>query len=209
MSEYRSKLDGLATASQQINSLGVVLHIVRHPSENMLADLYLRLNHDGQLPITWHVKVPTLSEFLEDTKRKDRIYYACLVEYVETGDVTPAGIGWFTDVVELAAGRFRGSSGMVFLTKFQTRKFTMEFCEMMIDDGFVNCSIDVQYGYSPIPNRPACMFHRAMGFDVLAIAPSYSTWEGKPCDIQISVMTRERWGLRSGREMTEPEVSLA
>jgi hypothetical protein len=208
MSDFKSKLEGRATASQQINSLGAVLHIIRSPSENMLADIYLRLNHEGQLAITWHVKVPTLSEFLADAKRTDQIYYVCLAELIETREVTIAGIGWFTDVVQLTPGRFRGSSGMVFLQQFQTRKFTMEFCEMMIDDGFMNCSIDVQYGYSPVPNRPACMFHRAMGFEVLAVAPSYSTWEGKPCDIQISVMTRERWDRRGAVAATElTEVS--
>jgi hypothetical protein len=194
---FQSQLEGKTTASQQINALGAALHIVRHPGEMILADAFMRLYHEGQVPIVWHARPGlTMSDFLEQTKAKDSIFYICLVESIETGQIESAGLGWATDIVELVPGSYRCSSGMVFLKKYQDRKFSMEFCEMMIDDGFDTCGMAVQYGYSPVPNRAACLFHRAMQFDILAIAPDYSTWDGKPCDVQMSVITKERWALR-------------
>lgn len=180
---------------EQINALGAVLRVQRRPSESLLGLAYVKLDQQNLLPIVWHENVPSLSWILESSKRADNVYYACLLKWEGSETHELAGVGWLVDVHVLTPGKITGSVGMVFFGEFQQSALTREFCRMMLDDGFDNLGLQAAYGFAPIQNRAACLFHRRMKFEVLATLPCYSTWEGEVCDVQVSVMTAERWNI--------------
>jgi RimJ/RimL family protein N-acetyltransferase len=190
------------TASEQVNELNARLALIYRPDENVLAAAYLQLAHEGLLETVWHVSVPPLSKILEDAKRADTGFYACFKGEIDADKFDLVGLGWATDMTLVSAPsdmnqKLRATVGMSFFRAYQQRRLTREFCSMMLEHGFDKLGIEAAYGYAPVQNRAACLFHRGMNFEVLCIAPSYSTWAGKPCDVQISAMTKERWEQQS------------
>jgi hypothetical protein len=188
-----SILEGKTTASQEIHDLGARLHLIRRPPETLIAKVFCLMEDEGLLDTVWHAGKITLSQVLADAAKPSQVYYTYLTESLETKRITLAGMGWAHDITPLANGKFRASVGMAFFRDSQCPKLTKEFCSMALDDGFDNLALEAAYGYAPLNNRAACIFHRRMGFSVIGIAPHYSNWQGTICDVQISCLTREHW----------------
>lgn len=172
--------------STQDPELGV-LRVVRCPSEEILARAFLMMDQEELLATVWHERVPRLMEFLGMAASEDNVFFACMAGR------ELAGMGWAVDIKTLKDGIRTCSVGIVFFGAHQTPLYTKAFCSMMIGDLFGPLGMVSLYGFSPVPNRMACLFHRKMGFDVLAILPAYSSWGGDVCDVQVSCMTVDKW----------------
>ncbi len=185
----------MITAVEQVNALGLELSIQRFPDEDLLATTFVLLKCEGLLPVIWHYRTPpTLTEFLELTKQRDVIYYACLAREIETRQMELAGLGWSVDLVPFGKNRgFRGKVGMAFLRKFWRRGVARELSILCLDDAFTNMNIEVLHGITPVNNLPAVRFIEKLGFHRVGIAPLYSSYAGEPCDCVLSVMTKTMW----------------
>lgn len=180
------------TASHQLNSIEARLHILRNPTENILATIYLQFAAADLLSVIWHTGSPmTLREFLDTALRKDTVYYACFHDPApyDTGMVQLAGLAWAVDIQQLGVKRI-ATVGMGFLPGFQRHDIPLEFCHMAVDDGFQNLGIDMMYGYTPLPNLPALHFIHKCGFKAIADMPLYTTFNGEACGVRLSAMAK-------------------
>src|ERR1700688_132805 len=177
-----AKLFGFAK-SVQLNSLGMRLHIIARPSEDLLATAYLQIKHEGLAHVVWHQgRIPPLTEFLAWGSNPSNCIYACMAERIGEDSVTMAGLGWSVQItpVCLTEGNeaFKAEVGMSFFRAFQVDGLPQEFCEMCIDHGFETLKLVAMYGTTPMPNRVARIFHTKAGFKDLAIFPNYTSWMG-------------------------------
>lgn len=181
------------TATEQVNAVGARLSIERRPSESILGRAYLLFEHEGLLSLIWSAGTPPLlSDFLEEA-RKGTTYTACYVEYPGQPPAL-AGLAWAFDVAPLGkTGRVRATIGVAFLREFQVRNIPRELATLALDDIFEHCGLEVAYGFVPIPNAPALRFLTKMGFKKVGVAPLFGHWQGEPCDLVLSCMTRTEW----------------
>lgn len=192
------------TAQEQNNKLGLELSIQRFPSETALATAYILLAGEGLLSLLYHHRTPpTLSEFLAEAKAHDRIHYCCFAKEIGTDAIEIAGLGFATKLMPLGEGAgFRANVGQAFRKKFWARDVAKELAILCVDDGFEKCGIDVMYGYTPVANPAAVRFITKLGFHKLCVAPKYDVFNGAPCDVVISCVTKEQWNRATGRGPT-------
>lgn len=198
-----------ATKSVQLDALGLRLHIIARPSEELLATAYLTFKHQGMAETVWHQgHTPLLSEFLKWGSQSNNCIYACMVEKLGEESIILAGLGFTVSItpVSFEEGKqeMKAEVGMAFFKEFQRDGLPEEFCEMCIDHGFESLNLLAMYGTTPMPNRVARFFHAKCGFTDIGVFPHYTSWQGKVCDASITVLTREEWA--KSKPVQEPEA---
>lgn len=196
--------------SVRINAIGRDLHVQLRPHEDILAAAYLKFKLEKRLDFIWHESggAPSLTWFLEWCRQPGTILYAGFLGMEGSDNLDLAGLGWVTSKRKVDTEDYIAEVGMGFFTDFQRNNLPVEFCEMMLDHAFEHLKLIAAYGTTPVPNSAAIRFTRKMGFKFLCNAPFYSSWQGKPCDCQISVMTRQDW-FKTPSRSGQVEVEMA
>lgn len=167
------------------------LRVVPRPDEWRLAELYFRFQKDGLLPLMFYHQIPSLSSFLQSFSQE-----GTLVCYV--GEVL-AGMGW-TNNRDRVCDRINRAEVSEAFFKGVPMDTTLALGKLMLEWAFDTYQLDVVFGTTPIPNRAAVIFARRMGFEECGVLPCFAVWQGEPCSVMLTAMTRERWeALKNGR----------
>jgi RimJ/RimL family protein N-acetyltransferase len=177
------------------------LTVVPNPGDEILAKSYIlmqqkTLRHgDGSemsvLETVFYRNLPTLTGFLQWWQDDSKTAFSCL-EVLDKTDVRIRGIGLINGIEQMAGGRSKAEIGFAF---WDCNVFTaLQFGRAMIDRTFSMFPIDVLFGTTPTPNIRALTYARRLGFS-LHLLPQYVTWRGDLCDVYVSKLSREDWGV--------------
>lgn len=159
--------------------------------EDLLAYLYLRLQQDGGLKHFCHENVPTVTEFIRLHAGTKAL--GCFEESTSGGVPALVGMG-FADPIQLVRTKTgvlsKAETGMAFI---RGTKRTIDFGLMMLKWAFEELDLDVAYGTTPAPNKLALRFREKLGFRTVGEAPLYTVYDGEPCSVIISAVTREQF----------------
>jgi RimJ/RimL family protein N-acetyltransferase len=163
------------------------------------AQLYLLLYHDGVLPMYFHEGVPSITAWLKMVADPRNVFYECWVGNEDSERVDIVGMISGTGYTKVGEGG-KLEAGMVFCKSVQRADsaVALEFAEIAMDMTFEaeDLKIVALFGTTPSPNVVALRFMKRMGFKECGRLPLYCTWESKPVDAVISVLTREMWYAR-------------
>ena len=168
------------------------LIVAPNPPKVVLAEAYLRFAKEDLLPQIFYEGVPDIDWFLETFSDPKSFTLGC---YRAMGDsLSMQGLGWVNHVTEKPADNFvRAEVGIAFFRA--TRLRAIRFGELMLTWIFENTPVDVIYGTTPEPNEKAWKYAERIGMKLVANIPWFTSWDGDPCGVWISHLTRKDWAL--------------
>tara|TARA_R110000868_G_scaffold72223_4_gene210795 strand:- start:16684 stop:17277 length:594 start_codon:yes stop_codon:yes gene_type:complete len=164
-------------------------------AEELLAEAYFRMKADGNLPIVYYDRVPTLLEFLNvhTGQNAERIVLGCFRE--ETGKPLEfCGFGWSMNPMVVGDKR-KADCGFCFF-KGPRRVDTVAFGRMMLGCFFQVFSIDALFGMTPEDNKLAVRYIKRVGMSLHGPVPEFASWDGKPTGAWISHISKEQFAER-------------
>jgi RimJ/RimL family protein N-acetyltransferase len=146
-------------------------------------DLLDILFYEGKVERDWFLKTYSAPEMTT---------YGC---FVKTGlDPDALQLAGFGRVMPYPMGNnlWKAEIAVMFFKEYQSRKYTLPFCRMMIEHVFDNLVFRAIFGTTPLQNRAMLRFIKALGFGGTEV-PCFTTWNGEPCGIYLSWMLKEDW----------------
>jgi hypothetical protein len=169
------------------NPEGDDLFIIPTTSDEILAHAYLRFRADGLLDTIFTEGPPTLTWFLETYGKMHVLAAFCGKKL--------AGLGWINQLQDMGPAGIKGDCGMAFFPEASLKQ-KLVLGRQMIDWAFETLGLVGLFGTTPAPNRRALAYSRLLGFKLHGPIPNLSAWEGNPCAVYISAMTRTEWEQR-------------
>lgn len=157
------------------------------PSESLVGHVYLRFEREGLLDRMFTQGKPSLSWFLDWCGKADLLVCS---EEIENGRAELRGMGWLTEVQDVAGVFRKAEAGICF---FRRQSAVTIFGKLMMAWAFANLDLMVIYGTVPASNRAAVMYAQRMGMKLSGVLPSYTLWKGKPCAACVFAITKEDW----------------
>jgi hypothetical protein len=161
------------------------------PKDTALAFVYMTWEKEGLLPVIFHERPVSLTEFLNVYGAPSQI---TLAAYREGNPIEILGLGWVLDLVRMEgqAPFLKANIGLGFLRGVNIHD-TGSAGRMMLEWMFQELDVNVLTGITPMPNRAICLFTKRIGFEVIGVAKDSTLWQGEPCDSQIAYLSRKRW----------------
>lgn len=175
------------------------LRIQPHPSDELVAAVFLRAVSDGDVDVVWHNGRPGLREVLDWNRSQDCILFGCLLSTSGNEKLDIAGLGW-ANKISSVGDRRRAEVGMYFLRPYQNGYIPFRFAVQMLDWGFENLKIDIFFGTIPTPNKQAIKFSTRLGFREIAVLPWWEAWNGQAVDSYLCAVTRAEWDQIKDRQ---------
>lgn len=159
-------------------------------SDDDLGKVYCGLKEQGTFPRVFYEYDLSLREFLVALSEPIRATLGCYL--ARDGTLQIMGLSWLNRNETLRNDYRRGDAAMCFLRGQPIERLEM-FGKMAISWAFDKVGLDVLTGSTPAANRAAILFSKRLGFDVVGPIPAATVFDGKPCDIFMSSITREKW----------------
>lgn len=173
--------------------------VTPYPTTKILAIAYLEMEKEGILDTVFH-EVPIDIEYFIGEYKKNKVILACFVQTKNTGDAAKdlefAGLAWFNATWKLGdSGMNKAEVGIFFFKRFQKRRWTLTLSAMCAEWVFDHLPVYALFGTTPEPNKAACYFFRALGFDSVGPLRDYTTYPGVkgPVAVYISHMNKDDW----------------
>ena len=161
------------------------LKIEPMPAEDTLARIYFRLKEENTWDQVFYEYDPTLSQFIKAFSDPQRAPLGCYGPDI-------SGMIWLNRQETLRGDYRRGDTAMAFF-RGQSIERLEAFTRMAIEWAFDHLKLDVIVGSTPAPNRAAVLFSKRMGFHVFGPIKDATVWNGKPCDVYMSSLSRDEW----------------
>lgn len=164
-----------------------------------LAKAYLQYSVEKMLPIIFHERVYSLTEFLTWGLSDGVVMLAAFRQYgPEESDYEFCGLSWVNRARDMGAGKKKSEIAMGFFRAQQVKNLNLRFGRLMLRWVFDNLDIDVLFGTTPVQNHAALRYSKQIGFSLHGPIPSYTTWKGELTSVWVSMMSREQF-LENGR----------
>lgn len=162
-------------------------------NEESLISFYDRLHVEELWDIVFHENPEmSLREFLNFFNvPMNLLQVFTIAEGDRFSDV--AGLAWLTEVTTCQGILTRALGSFVFFRKYQSPKYTDEFCKIILDYWFNVLMINTIVGLTPAENRLALLYVKRAGFREVGRMPSYTTLGKKIMDGVITSMTKEEY----------------
>ena len=83
--------------------------------------------------------------------------------------------------------------GWAAFKKWHDFSTTVRAGRLMAEYSFRSLGATALFGSTPVKNRAAVLAAGRVGFELYGPVPNYTVWEGEPCAVMISALTKERW----------------
>jgi RimJ/RimL family protein N-acetyltransferase len=111
------------------------------------------------------------------------------------GKLTLCGFTWLLSKTPVGKLFTKAESGWAF---FRNQKNTTRWAKLSVEYAFRYLGVDVLFGSTPVKNRAAVIAAKRVGFHVIGELPYYTAWEGEPCSVAISHLTKAAWYKQEG-----------
>ncbi len=161
-------------------------------TENLLGRAYFRLEDDKTLSTVYYENIPSVSKHIQWMSAPDAVIQGAFVE-TKAKAFDFCGLSWVINREQLGIGLAKAEVGFSFFRHSCHPSQKLRLGEMMLDGLFGRYAIDVLIGTTPVCNRLALRYSRALGFTLSGPIPDYVSWEGALEGVMVSTLTKTTW----------------
>ena len=161
-------------------------------TDEMLAMAYMRFKFEGLLPQIFSEGAPSLLWFIEHFGNTTGTEVLALMRQTKNGREM-IGLSWLNSRTEVSNVFAKMETGAAFFKDYHDLKTTIQAIRLSIEFAFRYLGIEAMFGTTAEKNRGALVMARRAGFKMVGPLPHYTVWEGEPCGVWLSWMTKELW----------------
>lgn len=163
-------------------------------TEDLIATAYLRLKAEGQIETVYYENIPLLSQHLRLMTAPDSILLGAFADRSAKGKgVEFCGMAWVVNREEMGNGMSKAEVGFAFFRHIASPREKIELGKMMAQVLFDSFNVDVLIGTTPVDNKAARRYSKAIGFTLSGPIKNYISWEGALSDVIVSTLTKADW----------------
>lgn len=163
-------------------------------SDELLAQSYLRFKKDGLLEQIFYEGVPSLTWFLEHFAKSGKVEILAILRENQDKTLDHVCLGWLNARTSVGSVFDKMEVGFGFFRQYhRDPALIVSATRLMIEFAFRYLHIDAMFGTTPEKNLPAVRMAKRIGFEMHGPVSHFTAWDGAPCGVYISSMSRPRW----------------
>lgn len=169
------------------------LYCTSQVSDELLAGSFLRFKEEGLSKYIWYEGQVSLTWFMEHFTKARGVEVLAVGKQNAGGAVEMVGLGWLNSKTSIGSVLTKFDVGWAAFKKWHDFSTTVRAGRLMAEYSFRSLGATALFGSTPVKNRAAVLAAGRVGFELYGPVPNYTVWEGEPCAVMISALTKERW----------------